>query len=81
MQIKAPKPLPVDLHMPCYACEIEPASHVCRYHIGELSIQVCLCKACMKMDTDRLLKGTIGLQTLEGPLPDHDRIHEYAADL
>ena len=81
MQIKAPKPLPVDLRMPCYACETEPASHVCRYHIGELSVQVCLCKACMKMDTDRLLKGTIGLQELEGPMPDHYRIHKYAADL
>ena len=81
MQIKAPEPLPVDLRMPCYACETEPATHVCRFHIGELSVQVCLCKACMKMDTDRLLKGTIGLQMLEDPMPDHYRIHKYTADL
>ena len=81
MQIKSPKPLPADLRMPCYACETEPATHVCRYNIGELSVQVCLCKACMKIDTDCLLKGTIGLQALEGDFPDAYSIEEFTNDL
>lgn len=68
MQIITPKPLPENLQMPCYACETEPATHVCRYEIGELSIQVCLCRACMKIDTKRLLKSTVGLQEVDASL-------------
>lgn len=48
--------------MPCYACEAQPATHICKFKIGELSVQVCLCNSCMKMDTQRLLKNTIGIQ-------------------
>ena len=81
MQIISPKPLPTDLRMPCYACETEPATHVCRYHIGELFVQVCLCRACMKIDTDRLLKSTIGLQALEGDFPEALRRKEFTTDL
>jgi hypothetical protein len=81
MQIQSPEPLPADLQMPCYACETEPATHVCRFHIGELSVQVCLCRECMKIDTDCLLKSTIGLQSLEGDMPDAYRIKEYTNDL
>jgi hypothetical protein len=81
MHIKSPKPLPVDLRIPCYACEIEPATHVCRFHIGELFVQVCLCRACMKMDTDRLLKNTIGLQALESESPEAFRFEEFTTDL
>lgn len=57
-----PKPLPENVQMPCYACELSPATHVCRFQVGELAIQVCLCEDCMKMDTTRLLKNTIGIQ-------------------
>jgi hypothetical protein len=57
-----PQPLPCDLNMPCYACEHVPATHVCRFKVGELTIQVCLCEECMKIDTTRLLKNTIGIQ-------------------
>jgi hypothetical protein len=81
MQIQSPKPLPADLYMPCYACETEPATHVCRFHIGELSVQVCLCQTCMKIDTDRLLKSTIGLQALEGEFPMAHRLEEFTTDL
>ena len=81
MQIKSPKPLPVDLRIPCYACESEPATHVCRFHIGELFVQVCLCRACMKIDTDRLLKNTIGLQALEGEFPEAYHFDEFTTDL
>ena len=72
MRIEEPKPLPVDLHMPCYACETEPATHVCRYQVGELAVQVCLCGKCMKMDTQCLLKNTIGLQ--EGGEPRRNEV-------
>jgi hypothetical protein len=81
MQIKSPKPLPVDLHMPCYACETTPATHVCRFYIGELFVQVCLCQACMKIDADRLIKSTIGLQTLEGEFPADFHFEKFTTDL
>ena len=67
-----PQPLPANVQMPCYACEKRPATHVCRYKVGELAIQVCLCDACMKMDTTRLLKNTIGIQGIaEKPVNDY----------
>lgn len=69
MQIKTPKQLPADLQMACYACESQQATHVCRYQVGELAIQVCLCQACMKMDTRCLLKNTIGIQETAGACP------------
>lgn len=72
MKIEEPKQLPVDLKMPCYACETKPATHVCRFQIGELSVQVCLCQHCMKMDTRCLLKNTIGLE--EGTEIQRERI-------
>jgi hypothetical protein len=81
MQIISPKPLPTELYMPCYACETEPATHVCRFHIGELFVQVCLCQACMKIDTDRLLKNTIGLQEFKGELPKASHFEEFTTDL
>ena len=73
MQIMTPKPLPAELYMPCYACETEPATHVCRFHIGELFVQVCLCRVCMKIDTNRLLKNTIGLQAFKSESPEVSR--------
>ena len=57
-----PQPLPENVQMPCYACESIPATHVCRFKVGELAVQVCLCEDCMKIDTTRLLKNTIGIQ-------------------
>lgn len=70
MEVIAPKPLPENLQMPCYACEIHSATHVCRYNVGELAIQVCLCKECMKIDTKCLLKSTVGLQEFDAALSD-----------
>ncbi len=66
MEVIAPKPLPAKLRMPCYSCETRPATHLCRYQVGELGIQVCLCKACMKIDTKYLLKNTVGLDENDG---------------
>jgi hypothetical protein len=68
MKSEDPRRLPADLKMPCYACEDRPATHVCRYQVGELAVQVCLCQECMKMDTDRLLKSTIGIEDYVAPI-------------
>ena len=56
------KPLPETLGIPCYACEIRPASHVRRLIVGELTVQVCLCPECMQIDTRRLLNNTVGIE-------------------
>lgn len=61
MKINEPRKLPAGIVMRCYACEERPATHVCRYQVDELMIQVCLCKECMKIDTEQLLKNTIGI--------------------
>lgn len=55
------KKLPAGLKMKCYACEAFPATHVCRYHVDELMVQICLCDKCMKLDTNTLLKNTLGI--------------------
>jgi hypothetical protein len=62
MIIEPPRPLPEHLNMPCYACERELSTHLCRFKIGDLVVQICLCSLCMQMDTGRLLKYTIGIQ-------------------
>jgi hypothetical protein len=68
MLVQKPRLLPENLNMPCYCCEKEPATHLCRYKIGELTVQVCLCPECMKIDTGCLLKNTVGIQeTTERP--------------
>lgn len=67
MIIETPKQLPESVRMPCYACGDESATHVCKYKMGELAIQVCLCKACMQMDTSQLLKNTVGIQEVSFP--------------
>jgi hypothetical protein len=67
MNRKDPQRLPADLQMPCYACEDRSATHLCRYQVGELAVQVCLCDECMKMDTECLLKNTIGIQDFTVP--------------
>ncbi len=65
MIAEEPKPIPENLQMPCYACENEPATHLCKFKVGELSVQVCLCPACMKLDTHYLLRNTIGIQEVD----------------
>lgn len=67
MKCEETQRLPEDLQMPCYACEKQSATHVCRYRVGELGVQVCLCDECMKMDTACLLKNTIGIQDFTAP--------------
>lgn len=61
MKANTSKELPKDINIRCYACEKMPATHVCRYELDELMVQVCLCVECMKLDTHNLIKHTIGL--------------------
>jgi hypothetical protein len=67
MNAKDPQKLADNLEIPCYACEEQSATHVCRYQVGELAVQVCLCDSCMKMDTACLLKHTVGIQDFTPP--------------
>jgi hypothetical protein len=64
MNRQDPQKLAENLMIPCYACENRPATHVCRYQVGELAVQVCLCDSCMKIDSACLLKNTVGIQEL-----------------
>jgi hypothetical protein len=79
MIAETPKRLPESLGMPCYACESRPATHVCRYKIDELGIQVCLCTECMQIDTQRLLKNTIGIQDVVYPSASNYLVQKSAA--
>jgi uncharacterized CHY-type Zn-finger protein len=56
------KELPASIKMSCYACGDLQATHVCRYQLEDLRVQVCLCGQCMKMDTEFLLKNTLGIE-------------------
>ncbi len=69
------KRLPKELNMQCYACEKDTAVFVCRYKVGEMMIQVCLCEKCMQIDTERLLKHTLGIDLDD----DETRNHEAQA--
>lgn len=54
--------LPVSIQMRCHACESHQATYVCRFHIDDLKVQVCLCTECMKLDTQQLIKNTLGIE-------------------
>lgn len=66
MLVMPPQPLAQNVKISCYSCETNPASHVCRFKVGELSIQVCLCTACMNIDTQRILTDTVGIANVSG---------------
>lgn len=72
MIAESSKPLPENLSMLCYACNAHPATHLCKYKVGEMTVQVCLCGACRQIDSKRLLEHTIGIQeVVEKPAEDH----------
>jgi hypothetical protein len=66
MFVLPPQPLPQSVQLACYACESRSASHVCRFKVGELAIQVCLCTECMNIDTRRILTDTVGIANVSG---------------
>jgi hypothetical protein len=71
MKINESKELPAGMKIQCYACDDLVATHVCRYQMDELSVQVCLCEKCMKIDTEELIKNIIGIK---------DTVHITAQD-
>jgi hypothetical protein len=75
MNRQDPQKLADNLMIPCYACEDQPATHLCRYQVGELAVQVCLCDNCMKIDTECLLKDTIGIQEMAPPFSVPSTMH------
>lgn len=86
MLIETPKRLSEDMEMLCYACDDVSATHLCRYQVDELIVQVCLCDECMKMDTDRLLENTIGIPGASHPtvvesMTNEDRSVDRSADV
>jgi hypothetical protein len=62
---EAPKKLSKNIAIHCYCCESRLADYLCRFKMGELSIQVCLCPDCMNRDTAYLFENTIGLPYTE----------------
>jgi hypothetical protein len=72
MIAESTKPLPENLSMLCYVCNAHPATHLCKYKVGEMSVQVCLCRECMQIDSRHLLEQTIGIKdVVERPSDDH----------
>ena len=61
----SPKKLSEDIEIECYCCGADSATYLCRFRLGELPVQVCLCDACMQLDTAEVFEKTLGLSCLE----------------
>ncbi len=61
MLIEEPKRLSSSVNINCYCCENERAEYRCRFRMGELQVQVCLCRVCMSYDTPYLFENTVGM--------------------
>jgi hypothetical protein len=61
----APKKLSENIDIDCYCCDSRTATHLCRFRLGELPVQVCLCEACMQLDTMEVFEKTLGLSYME----------------
>jgi hypothetical protein len=64
----SPKKLSEHIDIECYCCGSRSATHLCRFRLGELPVQVCLCEACMQLDTAEVFEKTLGLSCLEDNL-------------
>ena len=62
----SPKKLSDNIDIDCYCCDTRTATHLCRFRLGELPVQVCLCEACMQLDTVEVFEKILGLPYLEG---------------
>ena len=67
MFVQSPKLLSENIHIDCYCCGGRPATHLCHFRLGQLPVQVCLCQACMHLDTAELFEKTLGLAYAEEP--------------
>jgi len=61
MFAEEPKKLSPVLNVDCYCCEDQKAEYRCRFKLGELMVQICLCSICINYDTHYLFENTIGL--------------------
>jgi hypothetical protein len=65
MFTRSPKKLSENIEIECYCCGSRTATHLCRFRLGELPVQVCLCEACMQLDTAEVFEKTLGLSYME----------------
>ena len=65
MFTQKPEELSEKIDINCYCCSSRSATHLCRFRLGELPVQVCLCETCMQLDTAELFEKTLGLSYLE----------------
>jgi hypothetical protein len=61
----SPKELSENIQIDCYCCGARVATHLCRFRLGQLPVQVCLCKACMQLDTAEVFEKTLGISYRE----------------
>ena len=61
----SPKKLSENIKIECYCCGERSATHLCRFRLGQLPVQVCLCEACMQLDTAEVFEKTLGLSYFE----------------
>jgi hypothetical protein len=61
MFTQPPKELSENIHIDCYCCGVQVATHLCRFRLGQLPVQVCLCQACMQLDTAEVFEKTLGI--------------------
>jgi hypothetical protein len=57
----SPKELSEKIQIDCYCCGARIATHLCRFRLGQLPVQVCLCEACMQLDTAEVFEKTLGI--------------------
>ncbi len=61
MGMETPQKLSPSVEIGCYCCERSKATYRCRYKVGELQVQICLCATCVTLDQQILFEQTIGL--------------------
>jgi hypothetical protein len=61
MFAEEPKRLSPALKISCYCCEDQKAEYRCRFKLGELMVQICLCSICINYDEPYLFENTVGL--------------------
>jgi hypothetical protein len=57
----SPKELSENIRIDCYCCGERIATHLCRFRLGQLPVQVCLCQTCMQLDTSEVFEKTLGI--------------------
>ena len=61
------KELSQSIDIKCYACHDQKATHLCRFKMGDMLVQFCLCPSCMQLDTQLLFERALGDSFAEDP--------------